>query len=80
LVNCQAVLPGEGHQGYRVVLLDRRDDPVVRMRCMRPADGIRWAKPNLGLIEWKMTGSKSNNLVGQSGSVMYTPADHRARR
>jgi len=42
------------------------DDPTTV--CMAESkDGLRWTRPNLGLVEWK--GSKENNLVECSTAV-----------
>jgi len=78
VINCQAVLPGEDGTGYRMwyYCWSKRDDPDRSHALYATSqDGIAWQKPKLGLMPWKVSGSTETNMVGQSGSVMFTPAD-----
>ena len=78
VVNCQSVLPGEDGTGYRMwyYCWSKPNDPDRSHALYATSpDGIQWTKPSLGLIPWKPTGSTANNMVGESGSVMFTPHD-----
>ena len=53
--------PGRSHGGYGLYAVSR--------------DGLRWEKPNLGLITWSGDNSTANNFVGAGGSILHTPED-----
>jgi hypothetical protein len=78
VVSCAAVLPNENGPGYRMWYhcWTRKNDPDHGHALYATSvDGIHWEKPNLGLTEWKVNGSKDNNIIGAAGSIMHTPED-----
>jgi len=78
VIACGTVLPNEDGSGYRMwyYCWTKRDDPDhSHWLYATSKDGIHWQKPKLGLVPWKVNGSKDNNMVAAGGSVMHTPAD-----
>lgn len=76
VVNCTTVLRAEDGQGFRMwyYCWGRPEDSSHSLYATS-ADGLRWEKPKLGMIPWKIDGSTNNNFVGTGGSVMHTPND-----
>lgn len=79
VINCTTVLPAEDHSGFRMwyYCWSHRDkDPDGSHALYATSkDGIKWEKPKLGLKEWKVNGSKENNIIGGGSSVLHTPDD-----
>lgn len=79
VINCTTVLPTEDHAGFRMwyYCWSHRDvDPDGSHALYATSrDGIQWEKPRLGLKEWKVNGSKANNIIGGGSSVLHTPED-----
>ena len=78
VVNCDAVLPGEDGNGYRMWYYcwsQRKDPERSHSLYATSADGIHWNKPALGLLPWKVNGSTATNLIGAGDSLMHTPFD-----
>ncbi|MCX8090235.1 MAG: LamG domain-containing protein [Verrucomicrobiae bacterium] len=83
VVNATTVLPNETGDGFRMWYYcwsPPEFTPPGRHHggyglYAASADGLRWDKPNLGLITWSGDNSTSNNFVGASGSILHTPDD-----
>lgn len=78
VVTLGSVLPGEKGDGFRMWYdcWTHKDDPDGGHEMLATSrDGIHWEKPVIGLKTWKVNGSKTNNFVDASGSVMHTPND-----
>lgn len=78
MVKCMAVLPEESGKGFRMWYgsgAPENDPDKGHSLYATSEDGIHWVKPKLGLNEWKVDGSKANNIIGGNGSVMHTPQD-----
>lgn len=77
VINSTTVLPNESGDGFRLwyYCWAPRGDSRSHALYATSTDGIHWEKPNLGLLEWKVNGSKENNFVAASGSIMHTPND-----
>lgn len=78
VVSLGSVLPNEAHDGYRMWYdcWTRKNDPDGGHEMYAVSqDGIHWEKPNLGLKVWKVDGSKTNNFIESTGSIMHTPGD-----
>ena len=78
VVSSGVVLPNEDGSGYRMWYdcWTRKNDPDGGHELYAISkDGIHWEKPILGLKTWKVNGSKTNNFVESSGSIMHTPND-----
>ena len=78
VINCTTVLPTEDGTGYRMwyYCWSKRTDPDRSHGLYATSkDGIKWEKPKLGMIPWKVNGSKENNMVGAGSSVLHTPDD-----
>jgi len=77
VINSTTVLPNENGHGFRLwyYCWSPRGDSRGHSLYAISADGIRWEKPNLGLLPWKMNGSKENNFVAAGGSILHTPDD-----
>mgnify|MGYP005835242673 CR=1 FL=1 len=79
------VLPAENGKGYRMwyQTIPRKGERVSVLYATSP-DGIRWEKPDLGIVS--RNGSTANNMLfsGDKGSfmasVMHAPWDPDARR
>lgn len=74
------VLPNESGPGYRMwyhALPEKKGEDYYRLLYATSRDGLRWDKPNLGLVDYK--GSKDNNIFIRRGkrdhiaSVIHTP-------
>ncbi len=74
------VLPNESGPGYRMwyhALPEKKGDDAYRLLYATSKDGLRWDKPNLGIVEYQ--GSKDNNIFIRRGkrdhilSVIHTP-------
>lgn len=79
VINCTTVLPNEERTGFRMWYYcwshrDTDPDGSHALYATSP-DGIKWEKPKLGLIEWKVNHSTENNMVGAGSSVLHTPDD-----
>lgn len=79
VINCTTVLPTEDGKGFRMwyYCWSHRDtDPDGSHALYATSeDGIKWVKPKLGLIPWKVNGSKENNIVAGGSSILHTPDD-----
>lgn len=56
------------------VPVNLQSDPIFRLALATSKDGIRWEKPDLGVVEWE--GSRKNNIVIEAereGTVMIDP-------
>ncbi len=72
------ILPNEDGKGYRMWYHALPGDhDAYRLLYATSQDGIKWEKPNLGLVDYK--GSKDNNIFIRRGkrdhipSIMHTP-------
>lgn len=78
MIRVNGVLPNKDGKGYRMwysCWTTAKDPDKGHALYALSQDGLRWEKPKLGLMPWKVTGSKDNNIIGGGGSVMYTPGD-----
>jgi hypothetical protein len=79
VVNACSVIPTEDGNGFRMYYYCWTEDKKSKkgrgsfMCYAESKDGLKWDKPNLGLIEWDGDGTKNNNIVDAPGHVMYTP-------
>jgi len=78
MIRVNSVLPNEGGEGYRMwysCWTVAKDPDKGHALYALSRDGLQWEKPKLGLIPWKVTGSKENNIIGGGGWVLHTPED-----
>ena len=78
MIRVNSVLPTEDGSGYRMwysCWSPRNDPDHGHALYALSKDGIHWDKPRMGLVPWKVNGSKDNNIIGGGGSVLYTPDD-----
>lgn len=78
VVVVSTVLPNEEGTGYRMwyhCWTPRQDPDRSHTLYATSVDGIKWEKPSLGLMPWKVNGSKDNNLISAGGSILHTPDD-----
>ncbi len=76
VVSVNSVLPAEDASGYRMwyYCWAPKGDPDTHHSLYAVSDdGIRWTKPELNVVPWKVDGSARNNLVAAGASVMHTP-------
>ncbi len=78
MIRVNGVLPNEAGDGYRMwysCWTIAKDPDKGHALYALSQDGFCWEKPKLGLLPWKVTGSKENNLIGGGGWVLHTPGD-----
>jgi len=78
VVKINVVLPNDDGSGYRMwysCWSPRNDPDHGHALYALSKDGILWQKPKMGIVTWKVNGSKENNIIGASSSLMYTPDD-----
>lgn len=81
------VLPNASGPGYRMwyhALPEIKGEDAYRLLYATSSDGLRWDKPELGIVEYK--GSKANNIFIRRGrrdhiqSIIHTPWETDAQR
>jgi hypothetical protein len=78
MIRVNGVLPNEAGDGYRMwysCWTIAKDPDKGHTLYALSQDGFHWEKPKLGLMPWKVNGSKENNIIGGGGWVMHTPGD-----
>ena len=78
MIRVNAVLPNEAGDGYRMwysCWTIAKDPDKGHALYALSRDGFRWEKPALGLVPWKVTDSKENNIIGGGGWILHTPDD-----
>ncbi len=76
MVRVGSVLPNEDGDGYRMwysCWTTRNDPDKGHTLYALSKDGIRWDKPKMNLMPWKVTGSTENNIIPGGGWVLHTP-------